>query len=89
MPQIFPDPPSSFTGSQRDYLQRVAKAIRALPQWSTGSLATPNSVVTGMRGDWFENIGSPSTLSRLWYKAAPDNGVTASTTSWVLVRILG
>lgn len=88
MPIRFPDPPSSFTGPALDYLRQVAAALRNQPQWSYGSQATPNSVVTGVVGDFFVNIGSASTMSRLWHKAGPTDG-TASTVSWELVRIVG
>jgi hypothetical protein len=88
MPQIFPDPPSSFTGPALTYLRLVSAALRNLPHWSYASLATPNSVVTGKLGDRFFNLGSQSTLSREWIKVGPDDGVTASTTSWAVVRIL-
>jgi hypothetical protein len=83
-----PDPPSAITGPLRDYLNVIVRALRPLPNWSTGSDADPNSSVTGKVGDYFTNIGSGSTLSRTWQKAGPDNG-TLSTTSWVLMRIVG
>lgn len=85
---FLPNPPSGVTGPLRDYLESVAKAINGLPTWSYASLSDPNSVITGFKGDWFENIGSGSTWSRTWHKIGPDNQ-TASTQSWVLVRILG
>ena len=88
MPIRFPDPPSAFTGAQLDYLRKVAEVIRTLPAYSYASLATPNSTVTGVKGDRFVNLGSASTWTREWQKTGPDDG-TASTTSWVAVRILG
>ena len=65
MPNHIPDPPSSITGPLREYFQLVRKAINQQPTWSYASLATPNSVITGKKGDWFENLGSASTLSRV------------------------
>lgn len=83
----FPEPPSGVTGELREYLQRVAQSLRAQPTWSFASLANPNSAVTGKVGDWFINIGSASTLSRVWTKAGPDGG-TYSQVSWVVLRVL-
>lgn len=87
MPIRFPDPPSAFTGPALDYLRQVAAAIRNQPSWSYGSVANPNSVITGVKGDWFINVGSASTWSRVWTKTGPDNG-SASTVSWVLLRVI-
>lgn len=88
MPLNLPGPPSGVTGPLRDYLELMRAALNRQPTWSYASIANPNSVITGVKGDYFTNTGSASTLSRVWFKAGPDNN-TASTTSWVVVRILG
>ena len=85
---FLPDPPSDVTGPLLNYLRQVARAINRQPTWSYASLSDPNSTITGRKGDWFENLGSGSTWSRVWHKTGPDNG-TASTVSWVLIRIAG
>lgn len=87
MPLNLPGPPSGVTGPLRDYLEMLRGALNAQPSWSYASVANPNSVVTGKKGDFFLNTGSASTLSRLWHKTGPDNN-TVSTTSWAVVRIL-
>ena len=86
MPIRFPDPPSAFTGAALDYMRKVADTLRNMPSWSYGSVTTPNSLITGIKGDFFVNLGSASTWSRVWTKTGPDDG-SASTVSWVVVRI--
>ena len=81
-----PDPPSTFTGETARYLRVLATAIRAVPNFSSNSLLTPESVVTGVYGDFFINRGSASTMSRLWFKTGPDDG-TASTVSWKKISL--
>jgi hypothetical protein len=83
-----PGPPSGITGPLKDYLDTLRKALNTLPTYSYASIANPNSFMTGIKGDRYINLGSASTLSREWVKVGPDNN-TASTTSWVLMRILG
>jgi len=87
VPYNLPQPPSGITGELRSYLQQIVKAINATPVYSWGSFTTPNSNVSGAKGDYFINNGSGSTWSRVWQKTGPDNG-TVSNTSWVVVRIL-
>mgnify|MGYP001590488465 CR=1 FL=1 len=82
-----PDPPSSFTGAERLWLSQVADAINQLPTFSRFSAAgTPNSYLSGLLGDLAFNMGSASSMSRLWVKIGPETGY--STTSWVAIRIL-
>ena len=87
MPYNIPQPPSGITGEHRAYLQLIAAALNATPVFSWGSYTTPNSAVSGAKGDFFINNGSASTWTRVWQKTGPDNG-TVSNTSWVVVRIL-
>lgn len=85
MPYNFPLPPSGVTGPVRDYLAKlVTEVINHLPVFSYASLATPNSVYTGKVPDFFINIGSASTQTRLFMNIAP----TTSTVSWATIRIL-
>ena len=82
-----PEPPSSVSGALREWLSRVADAINQQPTFSRFSAAgTPNSAVSGQCGDIAMNMGSASTMSRLWLKVGPETGI--SNTSWVAIRIL-
>lgn len=81
------DPPSSFTGSQLEYLREMARVIRSIPQWSYFTEASPENVLFGVTGDRAVYVGSTSTLSREWVKASEPGVVSA--TSWVQVRIQG
>lgn len=86
MPELR-DPPSSFTGSQLEYLREVARVIRAMPQFSFFTQASPEGVLVGTTGDRAIYVGSTSTLSREWVKASTPGVVSA--TSWVQLRIQG
>ena len=88
MPWNLPDPPSGITGPTRDYLLTLKNAINQIPVFSWASLATPESVWTGHAGDFFVNLGSASTNSRLFFKVAPVAVNTASKISWITLRIL-
>lgn len=87
MPYNLPQPPSGVTGELRTYLVQIVKAINATPVFSWGSFATPNSNVSGPKGDFFVNLGSASTHTRVWMKVGPDNG-TVSNMSWDAIRVL-
>ena len=81
------DPPSSFTGAARLWLTQLADAVNQMPTFSRFSASgTPNSYLSGQCGDFALNMGSSSSMSRLWIKIGPETGI--STTSWVAVRIL-
>lgn len=86
MPYNIPQP-SGFTGAQLAWAREVTKALNAMPVFSWGSFATPNSNVSGAKGDVFMNIGSGSTHTRAWIKVGPDNG-TVSNISWDAIRVL-
>ncbi len=82
-----PDPPSNITGALRNYLTQLADAINQQPTFSRFSATgTPNSAVSGLVGDMAFNMGSASSMSRLWLKIGPETGI--SNTSWVAVLIL-
>lgn len=83
----FPPPPPEVKGQLREYLERMADALNALPQVSFFSGTTPNSSLTGTTGHLAINLGSASTQSRLWVNTAQPTS-TATTTGWVVVRIL-
>lgn len=80
-------PPSDVKGSLRDYLQRMASILDGLPQFSYFSGLTPNSSLTGTTGHIAINLGSASTQSRIWVNTAQPTS-TATTTGWVVLRVL-
>lgn len=65
----------------------MAKTMRTIPAFSYFSGVSPESLLTGVMGDFAINKGSASTATRLWFKHGPDNG-SASTTSWSKVARL-
>jgi hypothetical protein len=79
------DPGSYFTGAQREYLQGLAAVIRAIPNHSYTTLATPEGAIFGQAGDRVTYIGSTSTLSREWVNANTPGVV--STNSWVQLQV--
>lgn len=83
----FPQPPSDITGPLRDYLVRIAKALDRQPVFSFFSGPTPNSVVTGLPGNFAINLGSVSTTSRLWIKGG-SSAISMSRVGWAAVRVL-
>ena len=85
MPFRLPPPPSGVTGELRRYLEQIQTALNQTPVFSYFSGTSPNSLLTGERGDFSINVGSASTLSRLWFKSGPDATNTASTVSWRVV----
>lgn len=80
-------PPSDLTGALRQYLDEVAKAVNAMPNFSYFTQNSPNGVLFGNPGDRAIYVGSTSTLSREWVKASAPG--TISNQSWVQVRIIG
>lgn len=81
-----PQPPSSITGPTRDYLAQIAEFINAQPYLSFFSGPNPNSIVTGGCGSVAINLGSVSTLSRLWLNASPPNS-GATRLGWVIIQV--
>lgn len=81
-----PEVPSSVTGPLREWLTIVGDALNKMPTFSRFSGLSPNSYLTGQRGDLALNVGSASTSSALWFKAGPPVGL--SRVSWVAIRIL-
>ena len=78
-------PPSDITGPLGLYLREVARAINDIPQISSFSGTSPNSLVTGYPGDLLTNIGSASTDTRAWIKGGSSR--QPSQTGWVTLRI--
>ena len=56
MPYPLRHVPSVFTGEQRTWLQELADRVAGMPAWSFFSGTTPESVVTGVAGDWALNL---------------------------------
>lgn len=78
--------PSAFTGEQRIYLERVRVALNDLPTFSFFSGLTPESVVTGVAGNFAFNVGvSTSTQSLAFVKLG--SPLTASKVSWARLSI--
>lgn len=80
------DPSSAFSGEQLRFMRDVVGVLRAIPQFSYFTQASPNGVLFGNPGDLAIYVGSTSTLSRLWTKAS-DPGVV-SNQSWVQIGIV-
>lgn len=78
--------PSSVTGELGDFLNDVRTRLNAMPIFSYFSGLTPNSTLTGRRGNFAINIGSASTDSCVWVKGG--SALTTSTTGWVALRTL-
>jgi len=79
------DPTSEFTGAQLEYMRYVARTVRAIPNHSYTTQATPEGKIFGQAGDRVTYIGSTSTLSREWVNANTPGVV--STNSWVQLQV--
>lgn len=77
--------PSAFTGAQREWLVALVDQLRHLPVFSAFSGTTPESVVTGVAGNWAYNPFSTTTNNALFYKWG--SAVTASKVSWTKVSV--
>ena len=87
MPLRIPEPPSAVTGALRVYLMDLVRTLNtSVPACSYFSGATPESVVTGVAGDFAIQVGSASTNTRIWTKAG--SPTVASTTSWMKMAVL-
>ena len=86
MPQnkVSPDP-SGFTGAQAGWLQEVAVAINRTPNVSYFSGLTPESVITGLAGDFAIAPFSQSTGSLFFVKWG--SATVASKVSWCKVSV--
>ena len=72
--------PSGFTGAQAQWLQQVATVINALPSFSFFSGTTPESVITGIAGQFAINPFSANTATMIFYKGG--SASVPSKTSW-------
>ena len=80
MPNKISPVPSGFTGAQADYLVTLANAVNRMPTFSFFSGTTPESVITGIAGDFALNLYSANTATMIFYKGG--SPVTASKVSW-------
>lgn len=85
MPYPIRHVPSVFTGEQRTWLQELADRVAGMPAWSFFSGTTPESVVTGVAGDWALNLYSANTATMVYYKGG--SPVTASKISWYVLSL--
>ena len=82
-------PPSGVTGALGQWLGQLWQHLEAQPNISIASLSansTPDSYVTGLRGDLCVNAGSGSTSSRLWVLGGTSRS-DLTNQGWALVRI--
>jgi hypothetical protein len=84
--RIVQDPPSGITGTLREYLTEISRAINDRPVMSYFSGTSPNSVVSGYAGDIAINLGSASTSTRVWVLSGAPSTVTNQ--GWVRMAIL-
>ena len=77
--------PSAFTGEQATYLNEVVAAINAMPVFSFFSGLTPESVVTGVSGNFAFNPFSASTTSLYFVKWG--SSTVASKVSWCTISL--
>lgn len=80
------DVPSGITGELRTYLSEVRSAVNAMPVMSFFSGLTPESVITGVAGNFAFNVGtSTSTQSLAFIKLG--SPMTVSKVSWARLSI--
>lgn len=77
--------PSGFTGAQAEWLTRLAEVVNAMPVFSYFSGTTPESVITGVAGNFALNLYSANTATMIFYKGG--SPVTASKVSWYKVSL--
>ncbi len=75
-----PEVPGCFTGAQRDYLIQVVRALQSVPVFSRFSGTTPESVITGLAGDFALNLYSANTATMIFYKGG--SPTVPSKVSW-------
>lgn len=75
-PNRLQQPPSTFTGDQAKWLQRLTDEINKLPPMSVFS-GDPNSAVTAGFGALGFNVGTSSVTSVVWVKQ-----LGSSNTGW-------
>ena len=77
--------PSGFTGAQAQWLQELATALTRVPVFSTFSGTTPESVITGLAGDFALNLFSATTATMIFYKGG--SPLVPSKVSWYKVSL--
>lgn len=78
--------PSSFTGEQRVFMEQLVRVVNALPVFSFFSGLTPESVITGVAGNWTFSVGaSTSTQSLAFIKLG--SPTVASKVSWARLSL--
>ena len=76
--------PSYVTGELGTWLFELWRVVIAAPTLSHVSVVHPNvSRITGHAGDLLVNLGSGSTVSRLWIMGGDPS--TSTTTGWRLI----
>ena len=82
-------PPSDVTGPIGRWLRDLHTYIEGQPSISLASFApteTPNSRVTGTLGNLCVNLGSASTISRLWILGGGTDASARTDQGWFLVQ---
>ena len=59
--------PSAFTGEQHRYIEEIVARLNASPAFSYFSGLTPESVITGVAGDFAVHLGTSTSTSSLVY----------------------
>ena len=83
-------PPSNISEPLSSWLRKLHGIVDAQPNFSMASFdatETPNSRVTGRPGDFCINVGSASTVSRIWTLGGPATSALTDQ-GWALVRIV-
>ena len=81
-----PDPPSQVTGPLRIWLNELVRTLNSqVANVSYFSGTSPESVITGVAGDWAIQVGSVSTNTRIFVKAG--DVAVPSKTSWMKVTV--
>lgn len=82
---LLPPVPSAFTGAQRDWLLRVSEMLLNVPTFSRFSGTTPESVITGVAGDFALNLFSSNTATMIFYKGG--SPTVPSKVSWAKLSL--
>jgi len=82
---MIPPVPSAFTGGQRIWLEEVVKAINAMPVFSFFSAVSPESVVTGVSGNFAVNPFSATTAGLFFVKWG--SATVESKVSWAKISL--
>jgi hypothetical protein len=72
--------PSAFTGELKTYLGEIVDTLNRVPTFSFFSGTTPESVITGVAGNFAINPYSANTATMIFYKGG--SPITPSKVSW-------